>query len=147
MFIIQGDPQKQIDKLNKRQLKAFKRVSAGVLNTQAFEARTGFQETLRKDNTIRNSGLLKKGTRVTMAKSSDPIMSQTAKAGSVKTKGHDAWESINDGSRTAATLFTDDGRAGKSNKRMPRAESKAGGNTTTLGDLGVTGPITFNLIS
>jgi hypothetical protein len=139
MFIIQGDPQKQINKLNKQQLKAFQRVSAGVLNTQAFTARTGFQETLKKDNTIRSPGLLKKGTHVTMAKSSDRLNRQSSKAGSVKTARHDAWEAINEGKRTNATLFTDDGRAGSSNSRMPQKTAKAGQNVTELGDLGVTG--------
>ena len=130
-FFIAGDPQKQLNKLNKQQLRAFTRVSAGVLNTQAFASRIGFQDTLTKDNTIRDTKLLDNRMRVKKAKLTDAIMKQRAEAGSVKGPRHDAWEAIDQGKSVEATTFTHAGRVGNSESGKSRKAVREGQKQTT----------------
>lgn len=134
IFFQTGDPQKQLDKLNKAQLKAFTRVSAGVLNKQAFTARTGFIETLTKDNTIRTPALLKARMRVKKVKKSDSIRNQVAIAGSITGARHDGWSAIDQGKSVEATTFTHEGRVRGSESGKSKKAAREGQDTTTQMD-------------
>lgn len=139
-FFFTGISHTQLNKLNKQQLKAFGRVSAGVLNTQAFTARTGFQETLTKDNTIRTPSILRKATRVKTAKATDLIATQQSQAGSIETPRHDAWAAIDQGENVNATTFTHAGRAGNSEQGKSRPSVRAGNDRTiTMSDFQLSG--------
>jgi len=130
-FFFTGNPQKQLDEINKLTKRAFGRVSAGVLNTQAFTARTGFQETLRKDNTIRTPSLLRKATRVKKARITDPVARQQSQSGSIRTARHDAWAAIDQGENVEATTFTHAGRVGNDESGKSRKAVRAGQSRTT----------------
>lgn len=117
---------KELLNFYKRLPKAFKRVSAGVLNSMAFADRTQIPKTMNQLMTIRTPSIIKKATRVQMAKASDPINKQHSISGSIKIPGHDAWEHVQTGKSTRVTQFTDAGRIGGSQERVAKKAAKAG---------------------
>lgn len=137
-FSVSGDGQRQFKKFIKRAPKAFNKVSAGVLNTMAFSSREGMQDTLRKDFTIRTPALLKRGLRVETAKHTQSLDNQKSRVGSIITPRHDAWEAVDQGEQTRATMFTDAGRGG-SNAGRARKEAKAGADRTSMKDFTLKG--------
>ena len=104
--------------------KLFQKVSAEVLSSMAFQDRKLYMRMLGIEMIIRSPGLLKKGTRVQMAKQGHRIEAQFALSGSVETPRHDAWQHVEDGSTTRATQFMDPGRGGsKSGKGLKVAKT------------------------
>lgn len=111
-FSTGGDGQKQLQKFYKKAPRAFQRTSAAVLNSMAFSDRKGSMRELGRSMIIRNPGLVKKAARVKMAKENQSINQQESISGSIKTKRHDAFEHVEEGTATRATRFTKEGRKG-----------------------------------
>jgi hypothetical protein len=112
--------------------KAFKRVSAAVLNSMAFSTRTETIKIMPKLMEIRSPNLLRKMMRVEQAKKTSEIHSQFSRMGSIAVKRHDAFGHIQEGSPTRLTTFTDEGRGGSfSGKAKPKAKAVPDRHTQT----------------
>lgn len=138
-FSVGGKGQKQLKKFFKIAPRAFQRTSAGVLNTLAFIAKPGMQQTLKRDNIVRTPSLLKKALKVQKAKPFEKIGQQESRVGSVLTARHDAFEAIDQGTPTKATQFTDAGRTGGTSRGKGKKEGKIGSDVTEENDLKVSG--------
>lgn len=122
-FTVGKDGLKDLHKFYKQAPRAFQRVSAGVLNSLAFDDRKASMRELGRATIIRSPGLLKTGNRVQTARKTQFIDQQKAISGSVPKPRHDAWEHIQDGSTTRATKFSDAGRGGSvQGKALPSAK-------------------------
>lgn len=133
-FSLDQRSQMQLKKFHKKAPIAFQKVSAGVLNSMAFESRTNIQKILKAELTIRRPALLKRGLRVEVAKKSDPLRIQQSEVFSIAFEGFDGWAGAESGKVSRVTMFTDKGRVGKSQKGVARRESKAGQDHTTMSD-------------
>lgn len=133
-FFTDKKAQAKLEKFFKEAPRAFRKVSAGVLSSMAVESRTNAQKILKRELTIRRPAILKTGLRFKLAKKNEPIRIQQSEVFSVKSKGFDGWEGAESGKSSRVTMFTDKGRAGKSQRGVARKEAKAGQNHTVMSD-------------
>lgn len=128
---------KSMQRFFKEAPRTFGIVSAGVLNTIAFKARSEQMKQIEKDNTIRNPGLLRAALKVKTANPRHRLDQQESRAGSILKKRHDGWEAIQEGSRTRGTVFEDAGRTGEKHQGRAKAVAKANTKATKRSDVRV----------
>lgn len=78
-------------RLYKKAPKKMQKVTAGVLNTEAFTLRTNILQILKKEMIIRSPGFVKKMVRVVKARPG-PVQGQVAESGSVFTDRFTGWK-------------------------------------------------------
>lgn len=71
--------------------KKMQKVTAGVLNNEAFTLRTSILKVLKKEMIIRSPGFVKKNVRVVMAKPG-PVQNQVAESGSIFAARFTGWK-------------------------------------------------------
>lgn len=133
-FTSKNKPVKQLEKFYKEAPHIFKKISANVLNSMAFADRSQIPKTMKEEFTLRTPSIIKKATRVKMAKHTEEIDRQHSISGSIKTKRHDAWETVQEGGSTRITQFTDAGRKGGTSEGKATKPAKAGETRTTMDD-------------
>ncbi len=118
------DELKQYIKFIESLPKAYQRAVAGFLNSLAFEGLKEIRKSINNEMVVRTPALLKRATRVDMAKKNAPLQQQQSRMGSIITPRHDGWEHVQRGSSTRMTVFTEEGRGGAfSGKAKPAAKA------------------------
>lgn len=136
--------QKVLKEFFKNAPKAFQEVSAGTLNGLAFKERENYQKSIKKNMQIRTPGLLRKSTRVKMAKKTDRIQNQQSEAFTLTSARHDGWEAVEEGKQTKINVFTDKGRGGDSFSGKGRPGAKIGRAFTGPQDFGFSSSMGHN---
>lgn len=80
-----------LKRLYKKAPKKMQKVTAGVLNSEAFTLRTSILEVLKKEMIIRSPGFVKKNVRVVKAKPG-PVQNQVAESGSIFADRFTGWK-------------------------------------------------------
>lgn len=131
-FSVSRQEMRKLLKFYKIAPRAFQKVSAEVLNSMAFGTRVDVLKVINRTMTVRSPGLVRKLNLVEKAKPNQPIDRQAARAGSIDTDRHDAWEAVQEGKPTSTriSVFTDAGRGGRfSGRAKAGAKFKKGAHT------------------